>query len=140
MVQQMLQYGRGHVRIRVSGRSYERFLNMCAKHEIMIWDLECAGNAYEMNMTIRGFRKLKPMARKCGVRGRILEKSGLPFFLYRYRHRKMLFVGILTGLSLMLLLSCFIWDIRISGNQAITEDVIVDFLSQDEVHHGMWKS
>lgn len=140
MVQQMLQYGRGHVRIRVSGRSYERFLNMCAKHEIMIWDLECAGNAYEMNMTIRGFRKLRPMARKCGVRVRILEKSGLPFFLYRYRHRKMLFVGILTGLSLMLLLSCFIWDIRISGNQAITEDVIFDFLTQEEVCHGMWKS
>lgn len=140
MVQQILQYGRGHVRIRVTGSSYERFLNMCAKHEILIWDLECGGDSYEMNMTIKGFGTLKPMARKCGVKIRILRKYGLPFFLYRYRHRKMLFAGIFSGIALMLLLSCFVWDIQISGNRSLTEDVIFEFLSQEEITHGMPKS
>ena len=79
MVLQMLRYGRGHVRVRVTGSSYERFLNMCAKHEILIWDLLCAGDSYEMNMTIQGFRMLKPMARKCGVRIRILKNTDFPF-------------------------------------------------------------
>ncbi len=140
MVLQMLRYGRGHVRIRVTGSSYERFLNMCAKHEILIWDLLCVGNSYEMNMTIQGFRMLKPMARKCGVHIRILKKHGLPFFLYRNRHRKMLLAGIVCGLCLMFLLSRFIWDIRITGNQALTEDVLFDFLEQEEIGYGMRKS
>lgn len=140
MVLQMLRYGKGHVRIRVRGASYERFLNMCAKHEILIWDLQCVGNAYEMNISIQGFRMLKPMARKCGVKIQILKKYGLPFFLYRNRHRKLLFAGIVCGFCLMMTLSCFIWDIQISGNQALTEDVIFDFLTQEEIGCGVWKS
>ena len=48
MVQQLLQYTKGYVRIRVTGSSYERFLNMCAKHQIELWDLLEAHNAYEI--------------------------------------------------------------------------------------------
>ena len=80
MVKQFLQYAKGHVRIRVTGSSYERFLNICAKHQIFLWDLQSVDNAYEMNLSIRDFRMLRPLARKSSTKVRIIERYGLPFF------------------------------------------------------------
>lgn len=135
-----MQYAKGYVRIRVTGSSYERFLNMCAKHQIVLWDLVASGNAYEMNLSIRGFKALKPLVKKSGTKVRIIRRYGLPFFLHEHRKRKMLLGGLLFGILLMMLLSCFIWDIHISGNQVQTEDVIFDFLTEQEITHGMRKS
>ena len=140
MVQQLLQYTKGYVRIRVTGSSYERFLNMCAKHQIELWDLLEAHNAYEMNLSIRGFKTLRPLVKKSGTKVRIIERYGLPFFLHRHRGRKALPCGVLFGVLLMMFLSGFIWDIHIEGNQARTDDVIFDFLTEQRITHGMWKS
>lgn len=140
MIQQIIQYTKGHVRIRVTGSSYERFLNMCAKHDIILWNLQSVEDAYEMNISIQGFRLLKPLAKKSGTKVRILKRYGLPFFLYEHRKRKMLFGGILFGVMLMIFLSCFIWDIRIEGNQVQTDDVIFDFLTEAKITHGKKKS
>lgn len=140
MVKQILQYTKGHVRICVTGSSYERFLNMCARHGIVLWELQPADQAYEANLSIKSFRKLKPLAKKSGTRVRIIGRYGLPFFLHRYRKRKMLPAGILFGILLMVLLSGFIWDIHIEGNQMQTDDVIFDFLKEQEIVHGTRKS
>lgn len=140
MVKQILQYTKGHVRICVTGSSYERFLNMCVRHGIVLWELQPADQAYEANLSIKSFRKLKPLAKKSGTRVRIIGRYGLPFFLHRYRKRKMLPAGILFGILLMVLLSGFIWDIHIEGNQMQTDDVIFDFLKEQEIVHGTRKS
>ena len=58
---------KGYVRIRVHTVSYDRFLNICALHNLYIWDLKPVENAYEMNLSIEAFRRLKPLARKTGT-------------------------------------------------------------------------
>lgn len=140
MVKQILQYAKGHVRIRITGSSYERFLNMCARHQITLWNLQPVGNSYEACLSVKGFKMLKPLAKKSGTKVRIVRRYGLPFFLHTHRNRKMLPGGVLFGIFLMVLLSGFIWDIQIEGNQAQTDDVIFDFLSEQEITHGVRKS
>lgn len=140
MVKQILQYGKGHVRIRVEGGSYERFLNLCANHNIYLWDLIPSGDAYEMNLSIKEFRELKPLAKKSRVRVRVVERYGLPFFLHRYRNRKLFFAGIMAALGIILFLSCFIWDIHVEGNLHETTEVILEYLKTEEIGHGTWKS
>lgn len=140
MVKEMLGYAKGHVRIRVTGHSYERFLNLCARNRIILWKIEPVDGSYEMNLSIKDFRTLRPLARKSGARVRIVSRYGLPFFLHRHRRRKMLLGGMLTGAALLFLLSCFIWDIDIRGNQARTDDIIFDFLNEAGIKHGMLKS
>ena len=34
-----LDFLKGYVRIRITGDSYDRFLNLCAYHDIRLWDL-----------------------------------------------------------------------------------------------------
>lgn len=140
MVKQILQYIKGHVRIRITGSSYERFLNMCAKHRIVLWDFQPEEHAYEASLSIKGFKMLKPLAKKSGTKVRIVARYGLPFFLFQHRNRKMLLGGAVFGIFLMLFLSGFIWDIQIDGNQTRTDDVIFDFLTEREITHGIRKS
>ncbi len=130
---------KGYVRIEVRSSSYERFLNLCAARNFLIWDLTPGDGFYEMNISIAQFRELRPLARKCGARIFIRKKCGLPFFLYTNRRRKFLAAGLFFGFSLMLFLSAFVWNIEISGNQARTEDVIFDYLKEEEIYFGTLK-
>ena len=113
MIRSFLRWLRGYVKIRVEGYSPERFLNLCCFHHILIWELSPAGNAYEMYMSLSGFRKIRPFARKTRTRAVIIEKCGFPFFVKHYRRRKLLFAGIFFCIILLKAYSLFIWDIHL---------------------------
>ena len=130
----------GYVRIRLRGYSPERFLNLCRARNIEIWELKSSGLSYEMNVSIRDFRKLKPLRKKARAHVEILERHGLPFFLYRNRSRKMFPAGILLCAVFLYVMSLFIWNIHIEGNYSRTTDVILDYLETEQVVHGMRKS
>ena len=76
----VLQYISGYLRIRVEGYSPERFINLCSYHGIYLWNLKPCGHAYEMNISVRGFRELKPVIRKTRTKVVIMERAGFPFF------------------------------------------------------------
>ena len=135
-----LSWIRGSVRIRIAGGFCERFLNLCAYHDIHLWNLQPAENGYEAGMSLNNFRRLKPLARKCHIRIRILEKSGLPFFLFRNRKRKVLFLSLFAAFLLVFSLSFFIWDIEIMGNLSVTDEKIMDYLRKERIHQGVLKS
>ena len=136
----LFRYLKGYVRIRIRGYSPERFLNLCKARGIDLWDLQNMENEYEMNLSIRDFRKIRPLCRKARAHLVITERHGLPFFLYRNRRRKMFPVGMLACCLLLYVLSLFIWDIRIEGNRARSTDVLLDYLAEEQVVHGMQKS
>ena len=68
MVLKLLLYRKGMLRISVTGESYDRFLNLCANHGIALWNLEYHGNAYEMDISVQGFRMLRPLVKKSRTR------------------------------------------------------------------------
>ena len=124
------------LRISVTGESYDRFLNLCANHGIALWNLEYHGNAYEMDISVQGFRMLRPLVKKSRTRVRIIRRQGLPFFLYRCRKKKMLFAGLLCGILLLYFMSCFLWRIDIEGNQQITRGQICRYLETVHIENG----
>ena len=140
MLISFFRYLKGYVRIRLQGYSPERFLNLCRAREIEIWDLKSCGLTYEMNLGLRDFRKLKPLRKKARAHVVILERHGLPFFLYRNRNRKMFPAGILLCAIFLYVMSLYIWNIHIEGNYSRTTDVILDYLESEQVVHGMRKS
>lgn len=139
MLINLMKFIRGYLKIRIFGFSPERFINLCSKHNIFIWGLENKNNQYELYISVKDFRKLKPILRKTNTKLKIMEKCGLPFFLHKYRKRKMFFGGIILFASIIYILSLFIWDINISGNYSRTDDVILEFLNENNIYHGMMK-
>ncbi|XCP83690.1 sporulation protein YqfD [Roseburia hominis] len=136
----LLRYLTGYLRIQIRGYSPERFLNLCSHHGIYLWDLMPADGAYEMNISVKGFRRLRPIVRKTQIRVAIKERRGLPFFLHKYRKRKLFFAGGVLCLGVIYFLSFFIWNIHIEGNQARTDETILEFLEEQGITHGMPKS
>ncbi|MDE6313002.1 MAG: sporulation protein YqfD [Lachnospiraceae bacterium] len=136
----LFKFLRGYVRIRLTGGSPERFLNLCSKNSILIWNIMPKDHSYEMYLSVPAFRKLKTIIRKTNVTVRILERHGFPFFLYKYRKRKMFFAGIAACAVFVYILSLFVWQIEFNGNRGRTDDVLLQFLEEHQVVHGMWKS
>ena len=139
MLRYILNNLAGYLRIRVEGYSPERFLNLCCYNGIFLWNLRPAKGAYEMNIRVRDFRRLRPLVRKSRARVRIIRKRGVPFLIYRYRRRKLFFAGAVAAICLVFLLSSFIWKIQIDGNLARTDEVLLSFLKEKGIVCGISK-
>jgi len=136
---EFLKYIRGYLRIRVSGFSPERFMNLCSNKGILLWNIVREGDVYYMNINLRGFRALRPIVRKTGTRVAVLERHGLPFFLPKLLKRKVFVCGLLLAVAFWIWSSLFIWDIELSGNYQITDDMFQSFLVKEHVRVGMKK-
>ena len=135
-----VKYLQGYVRVRLSGYAPERFLNLCSNRNILIWNLEYREGQYEFCLSIRGLRQLKPILRKTRTKLIILERTGLPFVMNRYRKRKLFFTGIVLCCGLLYTMSLFIWKIEVNGNLHETDSNIIKFLEEKQVYHGLLKS
>ncbi len=136
---ELLKYIRGYLRIRVSGFSPERFMNLCSNKGILLWNIVREGDVYYMNVNLKGFWSLKPIVKKSGTRVAILEKYGLPFFIPKLFKRKVFVGGLLLAVAFWIWSSFYIWDIELAGNYQITEDVFQSFLENSQVTVGMRK-
>nr|WP_305133554.1 sporulation protein YqfD [uncultured Acetatifactor sp.] len=132
-----LKYIRGYLRIRIWGFSPERFMNLCSNKGVLLWDIVREGDVYYMNISLKGFWELRPILRKTGTRVAVLERYGLPFFLPRLLKRKVFVLGFLLAIAFWTLSSFYIWDIELSGNYQITEDIFESFLKANAVTVGM---
>lgn len=119
----------GCLRVRLRGLQGERFLNLCMTKEIEIWEISSLGNGqFEFWTGIREFRKMRPLARKTGVRLLIKGRRGLPFFLYRNRTRRLYAAGLGLCTAILFLMSQFLWNISLEGNLRFTDDTLFHYL------------
>ena len=130
----------GYVRVRLTGRSPERFFNLCRSSGIQLWNLSCGNEGYGFCMLLPDFYRIRPFVRKAGVKVRVQEKLGLPFFLYRNRKRKLFAAGLGSFFLLLFVLSRFIWSISFSGNLYFTDDTLTRQLREIGVSYGMPKN
>ncbi len=135
-----LKFLQGYVKVRLTGYAPERFLNLCSNRNILIWNLEYREEHYEFCISLPGFRQLKPILRKTKTRLLILERFGLPFWMHRYRKRKIFFFGILLCSVSLYVMSLFIWNIQVEGNLHRTDSAIIKFLEEHDIYHGILKS
>lgn len=137
MITKILQYYRGVVKVRIVSHSPERFLNLCRNHQIVLQDLTYQEGFYECWMKLRDFQKIHPIVRKSHTRLLIVKKYGFPFFLYRNRHRKATYVSCILFITVLYMMSLFIWDIQFEGNKKYTNEVLMTFLHSKGYVQGM---
>ena len=140
MIRSFVRWLRGYVRLCVAGYSPERFLNMCCFHQLFIWGLEPTEKGYGMYMSISDFRKLKPLVRKTHTKVTLEGRYGFPFFLARYRKRKLFFAGLFLCAALLRGYSLFIWDIHFEGNVRYPDTTLAEFLESEGVAPAMLRS
>ncbi|HHV08088.1 MAG TPA: sporulation protein YqfD [Firmicutes bacterium] len=105
----------GQLLIKVEGKETERLLNQCLSRGIYLWDIHWHEGILYFRLSSRSFSRLRPLVRTLKVRVRIVEKSGMPFFLRTFRRRRMLAVGGVLFLLLLYAWSSCIWSVQVKG-------------------------
>lgn len=134
-----LNFLRGYYRIRIKGPGSKRFLNLCTNKGILLWKLSRRQEGYEFFVSKKDYETLLLVREKTNTVIQIEGKYGLPFFLYRYRKRKLFFVGMAGCFLLIYILSLFVWDIQIVGTMRYTKEEIEKYLAEKEIHTGVYK-
>jgi len=131
---------RGYVIILVEGYFLEKFINICTRRQILLWDLKKQSNRrMTVNISIKGFKKLPEVARKTHCRVRIQSKCGLPFTVHKYKKRKAFILGAFSFVAAFYAMTSFIWDVDVYGNKKIDTQVLLDYLAGNGIRPGMLK-
>lgn len=139
MLKKLIRWFQGYLLVVIKGYSPERFLNLCSNRKILIWNLKKTDLGYEFNISLKGYLALRPIVRKTKTLPIIKKRFGFPFYLHRYKKRKVFFIGILLAVILVYIMSLYIWDVEISGQYSHTEEAIVKFLQTNGVYAGKRK-
>jgi len=136
-VEKIIGFLRGYVEICAEGFFCERFLNICMRREIYLWQVRRRGtNRISACISIRGFHELRQIARKTKTHIKIVKRHGLPFILHRYRHRKTAVAGVFLFFAVLWYLTTHIVGISITGNERIPTEEIEKNLKSFGVYRG----
>ena len=138
MIECFLRFFHGFLSVRIIGNNTPRFLNLCVRHNIPVWNL-CMKSETEacFFMRLSDIYEIRPFLRKTKTRLFITKRRGLPFLLFRYRRRKPFFLFVAAIAFLVCLLSTRIWRIEIKGNASLGEDTIMEYLERHGVTYGV---
>lgn len=135
----LLRYLSGYVCVELTGYATERFLNLCTNHDIYIWNMSHEENTYTFCMRLDDFWQIRPLIRKTRTKIRVKKKCGFPFFLYRYRKRKMFLLGFLLCIGIVYAFSCYVWNIEVCGNSTLSDDTVYRYLETEKIKVGTSK-
>lgn len=140
MLLEIIRFFRGNVDFTASGKFPERFINITAKNGVNIWNPIPAKNAISASMYLSDYKKIRTLAKKSRVKTKITAKHGMPFIVNRYKARTGLFAGAVFGIILCIFLSNFIWSVKISGTEEISNTYLESLLSDNGISVGVWKN
>ena len=137
----IIRFVRGYVIVKVEKNGAERFVNLCSKNRISVWNIKSNTNEMLISMRIKDYVRLKNLRKniKFPPKFKIYKKIGLPFILKSYEKRKGVAVGIILSLILLNFLSNYVWDIRVVGNEKIPTNEITSVCEELGVKIGIRK-
>ena len=121
----------GTVRLRVVCPSPERFLNLCAREGVPMWDT-VREDACALSLRVPAPRldAVRSLAARCGGETTPQAVQGLPRVKRLARRRAFALVLLFLAAALALVSSAFLWEIRVTGNETVPTGVILRALDE----------
>lgn len=139
MFNKFFKFLRGYVIIRIYGKGAERFLNICLRRNINVWNTMPCENGIELAMACSDFFLIRGIVRKCRVKVYIKEKHGLRHLLHLYRKRYVFLAMIALCVILCALSTQFIWLVEINGVENSDVGSIIETLDELGIKSGALK-
>ena len=140
LLTRLFNFFRGYLVITISGAYPERFLNVCKNRHILIWDVfTCSSQMIRCSISLRGFRLIRPIARKTDVHVKIIEKCGFPILLTQFKKRKWFLLGFAFCLLCMIILNQFIWKLEITGCENVSAAYVKEKLAECGLTEGAFR-
>lgn len=136
----LLRYIFGYVKAEVYGFAPERFMNLIIKNDVVIWDVESTEQGYIFYTGRKNLMKMKPYLQKTNMKIRLLKKYGLPYFLKQHKKRTAFLVGFLLFCVMVYVLSLFVWEVKVTGEDKLVADSLLKVIEEQYVPLGTVKS
>ncbi|EGO63319.1 sporulation protein YqfD [Acetonema longum] len=139
LLHKLRMYANGSVRIEIVGRMPERFINLCMAQEIYLWGIIETENKLYAYVLLPDFFRIRPLVKKSQCRIRVLGYRGLPFLMKRIKRRKMMVVGFVLFLTVLQILTSYIWFIDITGVKTVSREALQNVLTTNGLRIGAVK-
>lgn len=129
----------GYRRIYANKENCLSLLNLCMEHELTYTNFitdEEGGVSFCCSFPTA--RRLLRMCQEKGICIAQTKSGGIPHFLYRYRMRVGMCVGLMIGALLLWLAGQFVWDVRIEGNETLGDGEICELLKENGIGPGSY--
>ena len=137
MIIQFLRYLFGYINFRAFGGFPDRFINLCTKEGIPLWNVRNINNNITASTTVQGYLSIHTVARKSGMRVISTDKVGLKYFLRKHKTRVGILAGAVLSVIIISILTQFVWSVSVVGNTTLEEDVILSTFEKYGVKVGV---
>lgn len=128
----LLNYLSGYHDVTCESGSVTETVNIIMKNRLDYWKMRRSANGELRFSMLNGeYKKMLVLLKEKEISGIKSEKEhGLPFLIKRYRHRIGIPIGIFIFIFLMKLSTMYVWDVRVAGNEKITDAQIIEALDE----------
>lgn len=140
MLLKILRFVFGYIKVSVYGFAPERFMNLIIKNEVVIWDVESSEQGYVFYTGRKNLLKMKPYLQKTNMKLKVNERYGLPYFFKQNKRRFPFVIGFFVFLTALYILSLFIWEVKVTGEDKLVAENILKKIEKNYVSLGTLKS
>ena len=130
----------GYVRLRFAAERAAEAVAICGAHGLVYWDVRFHGEWATLCTSLVSWRRMKGIRDLPQGLWEVERVCGLPAILYRYRHRYGLAVGGLACTLLLALSGLVVWDVRVEGNERLSDGEVIACLQECGLQRGSLRS
>lgn len=120
----------GYRTLATDGDHAARLLELCRRHNLIYEDFRhTEDGGISLRFPLPAARRAVELCGACGIPLTVAGEGGLPRLLTRILRRAGLAAGLILGLLLMHAANGVVWDIRISGNETVSDRAIEETLA-----------
>ena len=136
-MKKMYRLARGTVRLEISGACPERLLNLCAENDIEFWDAAPTdGFTAQITAYAARYPDISALALSAGCELKLLRSRGGRRIAAAAKRRYALCAVLAAGMLALSASSAFVWNIRVEGNDGVSDAELVRALSDCGVRYG----
>jgi similar to stage IV sporulation protein len=115
-----IKYKSAVITIEIQSIMPEKFINLLWKDNIYIKNIRRKNiTTRVMEVRLSDFYKINKIAKRNGVRIKIVKRRGLSFLLLRFKKNKIVIVGVMLFIGIVYYMSTFIWKIDINTDSSL---------------------
>ena len=136
-MERLSDLARGLAQIKIVGAQPAELLNILAQEGIDFWGVSALDQFTLLLKTrLKSCEKIKLLAEKHCCEAETVTLSGAPILLKRGKKRSVLWLLPLVAAALLAASSMFVWEIRVTGNEKVSETEILNVLEDCGVYIG----
>lgn len=128
----------GFVKFRFYGGFCDGFLNACIADNQPLRNICRDGTELCAECPASHYLELSRLAKQHGGRLKVLRRKGIVFPFLKIKNRLGLFAGVVAFAVIVSVLSGFVWNVEIEGNNRISTTELEAFLSKNGLHGGVF--